>query len=57
MRAGPLRHRADLLELQRVPDGGGGYSEQWVFLRKVCCDGSRRLTAATYPGEWRRLPT
>ncbi|ENQ7654655.1 TPA: head-tail adaptor protein [Pseudomonas aeruginosa] len=35
MRAGPLRHRADLLELQRVPDGGGGYSEQWVFLRKV----------------------
>ena len=35
MRAGPLRHRADLLELQRVPDGGGGYSEQWVFLHKV----------------------
>ncbi|WP_448678966.1 phage head closure protein [Pseudomonas nicosulfuronedens] len=35
MRAGPLRHLASLQALQRVPDGGGGYSEHWVELRKV----------------------
>ncbi|WP_407733035.1 head-tail adaptor protein [Pseudomonas citronellolis] len=35
MRAGPLRHLASLQALQRVPDGGGGHSEQWVELRKV----------------------
>ena len=35
MRAGPLRHRASLQAQQRVPDGGGGYAEQWVELRKV----------------------
>lgn len=35
MRAGPLRHLASLQALQRVPDGGGGYSERWVELRKV----------------------
>ena len=35
MRAGPLRHRTALQSQQRVPDGGGGYSEQWIELRKV----------------------
>ncbi|KRW62339.1 head-tail adaptor protein [Pseudomonas sp. TTU2014-080ASC] len=35
MRAGPLRHRVALHAQQRVPDGAGGYSEQWVELRKV----------------------
>lgn len=35
MRAGPLRHRASLQAQQRVPDGAGGYVEQWAELRKV----------------------
>jgi len=35
MRAGPLRHRATLLEQQRVPDGAGGYVDAWVEQRKV----------------------
>ncbi|MGP9823761.1 phage head closure protein [Ectopseudomonas khazarica] len=35
MRAGPLRHRPMLQAQQRVPDGAGGYVEQWVDLRRV----------------------
>lgn len=35
MRAGPLRHRPMLQAQQRVPDGAGGYAEQWVDLRPV----------------------
>lgn len=35
MRAGLLRHRASLQAPQRVPDGAGGFAEQWVELRKV----------------------
>lgn len=34
-RAGAFRHRASLQKLQPVPDGGGGFTEQWVELRKV----------------------
>lgn len=35
MRAGRLRHRPMLQAQQRVPDGAGGYAEQWVDLRPV----------------------
>lgn len=35
MRAGKLRNRVALMQQQRVPDGLGGYAEQWVELRKV----------------------
>lgn len=35
MRAGPLRHRCSLQRQERVPDGMGGYSQEWVELRKV----------------------
>ncbi|MDF3842674.1 phage head closure protein [Pseudomonas citronellolis] len=35
MRAGALRHRASLQASQKAPDGGGGFTEQWVELRKV----------------------
>ncbi|NNA18191.1 phage head-tail adaptor, putative, SPP1 family [Pseudomonas lundensis] len=35
MRAGPLRHRCSVQSIQEVPDGYGGYSEDWVELRKV----------------------
>lgn len=35
MRAGRLRHRVKLLEQRRMPDGAGGYAEQWVELRGV----------------------
>lgn len=30
MQAGRLRHYVTLERLELVPDGGGGYSEQWV---------------------------
>lgn len=35
MRAGPLRHRCILQAEQRVPDGAGGYAEQWVEVGKL----------------------
>lgn len=35
MRAGKLRHRCILQQLQRTPDGAGGYSERWSELRPV----------------------
>ncbi|QEY75791.1 phage head closure protein [Pseudomonas denitrificans (nom. rej.)] len=34
-RAGAFRHRASLQVQQKVPDGGGGFTEQWVELRRV----------------------
>ena len=30
MRAGPLRHRCEIQNRQRVPDGAGGNAEAWV---------------------------
>ncbi|WP_341522997.1 head-tail adaptor protein [Pseudomonas sp. G.S.17] len=35
MRAGPLRHRCIVQKSQKVPDGGGGYSQGWVSLREI----------------------
>lgn len=35
MRAGQLRHRCSLQTEQRTPDGMGGYTDEWVELRKV----------------------
>lgn len=48
MRAGRLRHRAELQEQQELPDGGGGRSLQWVKTRNVWCriqpvSGSQRM--------------
>lgn len=35
MRAGRLRHRVQIQVKQRVPDGGGGWSHEWVTVRTV----------------------
>lgn len=35
MRAGRLRHRVTLQQLTQVPDGGGGYTEDWTDVATV----------------------
>lgn len=36
-RTGRMRHRAELQQLQSVPDGVGGYNTEWVRERDVWC--------------------
>ena len=35
MRAGPMNHRCIVQSQQKVPDGGGGFTQGWVELRKI----------------------
>lgn len=35
MRAGELRHRVRIERLKRIPDGGGGWDEDWVTHAEV----------------------